>query len=86
MIIPEDKTMQLKKAQRSKAFLKLGMSAPSGGGKTLGALLIAYGLVKEMHPSESEENIWGKIAIIDTENGSGELYVGTVHQNTKIGE
>jgi hypothetical protein len=78
--------LQLQKAQRSKAYLKLGMSAPSGGGKTLGALLIAYGLAKEMFPNQPDDVIWSKIAIVDTENGSGQLYVGTVHQNTKIGE
>lgn len=69
--------LQLKKAQRSQAFLKLGMSAPSGGGKTLGALLIAYGLMKEKYPELSDEERWDKIVIIDTENGSGELYSGT---------
>jgi len=77
--------IELKKAQRSKAYLKLGMSAPSGGGKTLGALLIAYGLMKEKYPNESDEFRWGKIAIVDTENGSGELYVGSEVAGTKIG-
>ena len=77
--------LELKKAQRSKAYLKLGLSAPSGGGKTLGALLIAYGLMQEKHPNLSDEELWEKIAIIDTENGSGQLYVGAEHQNTKIG-
>ena len=81
--------LELKKAQRSKAFLKLGMAAPSGGGKTLGALLIGYGLMKEKYPKESDDALWGKIAIIDTENGSGELYVGSQvagESNIKIGE
>jgi hypothetical protein len=68
--------IQLKKAQRKKAYLKLGISAPSGGGKTLGALLIAYGLMKSKYPNESDDFRWSKIAIVDTENGSGELYVG----------
>jgi len=77
--------LQLKQAQRSKAFLKLGMSAPSGGGKTLGALLIGYGLMKEKYPHESDEARWGKIAVIDTENGSGELYVGKDIAGVKIG-
>ncbi len=66
--------LELKRAQRSKAYLKLGISAPSGGGKTLGALLVAYGLMKEKYPNESDEFRWNKIAVIDTENGSGELY------------
>jgi hypothetical protein len=68
--------IELKVAQRKKAKLKLGMSAPSGGGKTLGSLLIAYGLMKEKYPNLPDSELWSKIAIIDTENGSGELYVG----------
>lgn len=78
--------LELKKAQRTKAKLKLGISAPSGGGKTLGALLIAYGLMKEKYPDLPEADIWGKIAIIDTENGSGELYVGKEIANVNIGQ
>lgn len=67
--------LQLKKAQRSKAYLKLGIASPSGGGKTLGALLIAFGLMREKYPQEPDEVLWDKICIIDTENMSGELYV-----------
>jgi hypothetical protein len=78
--------LELKRAQRSKAYLKLGMAAPSGGGKTLGALLIGYGLMKEKYPKETDAFRWGKIAIIDTENGSGQLYVGSEVANIKIGE
>jgi len=51
------------KAERKKAKLRLALCGPSGCGKTFSALLIAKGLA----PS-------GKIALIDTENGSGELY------------
>lgn len=78
--------LELKIAQRKKAKLKLGMSAPSGGGKTLGALLIAYGLMKEKYPKLKESEIWSKVAIIDSENGSGELYVGKEIGNIRIGE
>lgn len=78
--------MQLHKGQRSKAFLKLGVSAPSGGGKTLGALMIAFGLMKEQYPNLPDAQLWEKIAIVDTENGSGELYVGSEFGNLKIGE
>jgi hypothetical protein len=77
--------MTLKRAQRKQAKLKLGMAAPSGGGKTLGALLIAYGLMKEKYPKLKDDELWEKIVVIDTENGSGELYVGTVIDNMKIG-
>ena len=78
--------MELRKAQRSKAYLKLGMSAPSGGGKTLGSLLIAYGLMKEKYPKATDAELWAKIAIIDTENGSGELYANMEVANVKIGQ
>lgn len=77
--------LQLRKAQRNKAYLKLGLAAPSGAGKTLGALLIAYGLMKEKYPKLPESELWEKIAIIDTENGSGELYVGSEVNGLVIG-
>ena len=51
------------KAERKKAKLRLALCGPSGSGKTYSALLIAMGLAPG-----------GKIALIDTENGSGELY------------
>ena len=50
-----------KRAERKKAKLRLALCAPSGAGKTYSALLIAQGL-------------GGRIAMIDTERGSGELY------------
>lgn len=52
-----------KKAERKKAFLKIAITGVSGSGKTYSALQLAQGL-------------GGKIAMIDTENGSGELYSG----------
>lgn len=53
--------MEIRPAQRKKAKLRLGIAAPSGAGKTYGALLLAQGL-------------GGKIGLIDTEHGSGDLY------------
>lgn len=53
--------MQIRKAERRKAKLRLGIAAPSGAGKTYSALLMALG-------------IGGKIGLIDTEHGSGDLY------------
>ena len=78
--------LQLKRAERKKAKLKLGMSAPSGGGKTLGALLIAYGLMKEKYPKLPDSELWEKIAIIDSENGSGELYANSEKAGVQIGQ
>lgn len=56
--------IQLKKATRKQVKLRLGLSAVAGGGKTMSALLLAYGMT----------NDWSKIATIDTENGSASLY------------
>src|SRR5947209_12796117 len=56
--------MQLRKATRKKAKIRLGLSAVSGGGKTYSAILIARGLCGDL----------SKVAIIDTENGSADLY------------
>lgn len=56
--------MQLRKSERKKAKIKMAMQGPSGSGKTMSALLLAKGLV----------NDWSKIAIIDTENSSADLY------------
>lgn len=53
--------MEFKKAERCKAKLRLAITGPSGSGKTYSALLIAKGL-------------GGKVVMIDTENGSGNLY------------
>lgn len=78
--------LQMKKAARSQAYLKLGISGPSGSGKTLGGLLMAYGLLKEKYQNISNNEIWNKIAVIDTENGSGELYVGRDVNGLVIGE
>lgn len=56
-------SFQIRKAERKKAKLKLGISGPSGAGKTFSALLLASGIAD-----------WEKIVVIDTENGSAELY------------
>lgn len=56
--------MKLQKAKRQQVKLKIGLSGPSGYGKTYSALLLAYGMTSD----------WSKIAIIDTENNSASLY------------
>jgi len=67
----------IRKAARQKAKIRLGFSSVSGGGKTLSALLVAFGLVGD----------WSKIGVVDTENESADLYVGkAMPDGTVIGE
>ncbi|MFC4209550.1 AAA family ATPase [Pedobacter lithocola] len=56
--------MEIRKAERKKAKIKMALQGTSGSGKSLSALLIAFGLC----------NDWKKIAVIDTENCSADLY------------
>jgi len=54
-------TFEIHRATKRRAKLRLGMSGPAGSGKSYSALKIASG-------------IGGRIGMIDTEHGSGELY------------
>lgn len=54
-------TLEIHRATKRRSKLRLGMSGPAGSGKTFSALLIASGLS-------------GRIGMIDTEHGSGDLY------------
>ena len=57
---------QIRKAKRSAAKARILITSPSGGGKTYGALLLAKG-------------IGGRTVVIDTEEGSSDLY-DTLHE------
>jgi hypothetical protein len=57
--------LQLKKADKKRTFAKIGVTAPSGCGKTFSSLLIARGLASS----------WDKVCLIDSE-GSGDKYAG----------
>jgi hypothetical protein len=52
------------KAARNRCKIKMALQGASGSGKTYSALLIAHGIT----------NDWSKIAVIDSENGSANLY------------
>lgn len=56
--------MELRKSNRSQARIRMALQGPSGSGKTYSALLLAYGICKD----------WNKVAVIDTENHSADLY------------
>lgn len=54
----------LRKAERKQAKIRMGLFGPSGSGKTFSALLTAKGIAGD----------WEKVLVIDTENGSADLY------------
>lgn len=56
--------MEIIKAQRTQAVIKMALEGPSGSGKTYSSLLLAYGLIGN----------WNHIAVIDAENKSSHLY------------
>ncbi len=55
--------MNIRKAQRRQAKIKMALQGPSGSGKTYSALKIAQGIT-----------CWDNICVIDTENNSADLY------------
>ena len=52
------------KAKREKSKARICLTGASGGGKTLSALFLAYGMTED----------WNKIAVIDSERGRALLY------------
>ncbi|MBA9073511.1 hypothetical protein GGR22_001637 [Flavobacterium gossypii] len=57
--------MQLRQSERRKAKIKMALQGSSGSGKTMSALLLANGLTN---------GNYSKVAVIDSENGSADLY------------
>ncbi len=57
--------MQLRQSERKKAKIKLALQGSAGSGKTYSSLMLAQGLTNKDLT---------KVAIIDTENGSADLY------------
>ena len=47
---------------------------------------MGFGLVRSAHPGLSDAEIWERICVIDTENASGSLYVGTQVAGIRVGE
>lgn len=67
--------MELRQTEKKKAKIKMALQAPSGAGKTYSALLLAKGLAN---------GDFSKIAIVDTENGSSDLYAHLGNYNVLI--
>jgi len=57
--------MQLRQSERKRAKIKMALQGSAGSGKTYSSLLLAQGLTN---------GDFSKVAIIDTENGSADLY------------
>jgi hypothetical protein len=57
--------MKLRQSERKRAKIKLALQGSAGSGKTYSSLLLAQGLTNRD---------FSKVAIIDTENGSADLY------------
>ncbi len=68
-------SMTFTRARRAQARLRLAIVAVSGGGKTMGSLRVAKGMVEQfIDMGVLEGTIEGKIAMIDTERKSASLY------------
>ena len=57
--------MKLRQSERKKALIKMALQGSAGSGKSMSALLLAKGLT---------DGDFSKVAVIDTENGSADLY------------
>ncbi len=56
--------MQIQKAKRNAAKIKLSLAGASGSGKSFSSIMLAYGLC----------NDFSKVCVIDTEKHSADLY------------
>lgn len=71
-------------ARREQQKALIGFIGSSGSGKTVSALLVAYGMMREKYPDE-KVNVWDKIGLIDTEHQRSMLYVGQTFNDVEIG-
>lgn len=65
ILIIENNEMELRKSERKRAKIKMALQGSAGSGKTMSSLLLAKGLTN---------GDLTKVAIIDTENKSADLY------------
>ena len=64
--------MQLRQSERKKAKIKMALQGSAGSGKTYSSILLAKGITN---------GDFSKVAIIDTENGSADLYADLGNYN-----
>ena len=66
--------IEFKKVKRAKSKARIAMIGPSGAGKTVSSLYLAYGLTGD----------WNKVAVIDTEHERARFYAS--RNDLEIGE
>lgn len=77
---------EVTEAEREKEKAVIGFIGCSGSGKTASALITAYGMMKEAYPEVSEEELWRKIGIVDTEHRRSKLYANLQIGDIRIGK
>lgn len=77
--------IQIGDAVREKLIGAIMLQAPSGAGKTTGALILAFGMMRAKYPDLPENEVWGKIAVIDTEHRRALVNVNMLKGDVKIG-
>lgn len=65
-------TVLFEKVTRAKSKARIALTGPSGAGKTLSALYLAYGITGD----------WSRVALIDTEHERGRFYANRDDFNT----
>ena len=63
------------KAKKTQSKMRLALFGPSGSGKTLSGLILASSIGKAEAERRGEKG-FGRICVIDTENGRASLYAG----------
>lgn len=76
--------MEISLARREKMKAAIAFIGGSGSGKTLGMLLIAYGMMKEAYPDLEEEKIFQKIGVVDTEHKRSQIYADMTIADIRI--
>lgn len=78
--------LQATKGKRQKLKAVIGIAAASGAGKTLSAIFLAQGMMKQAYPDATDEQIWDKIGVLDTEHKRSLYYAQTERLGLQIGE
>ncbi|OMC87435.1 hypothetical protein BK128_08390 [Viridibacillus sp. FSL H7-0596] len=76
---------EVQDARREKQKALIGLVGPSGSGKSLSALRLAFGIAREAYPDLSDEDVWKKIGAADTEHKRLLTYQGQTFGDLSIG-